>query len=313
MARVDSLYRQAGSATQRYDAAKERTAAQRRTVARLLAQVDRDTEALAEARRRLGQYASEQYRTGGLSDTGTLLLTLSPQSYFDQSHLLGRLTRNQQHAVVDFRAKQKRSAEQRRRASKGLAELTDAQHDLEKERKAVRHKLEQARDLLADLTEKERERLAALRAGRDREAGRQADELARRERERGDGDDGLPWGGYTSVAARKAVAFARAQLDKPYVWGATGPRAYDCSGLTQGAWRAAGVRLPRTTWEQIKAGRRIAVQDLRPGDLVFFFDDISHVGLYIGAGRMIHAPKPGDFVKVAPITQMPIYGAVRPE
>ncbi|MGW4165136.1 C40 family peptidase, partial [Streptomyces sp. NPDC004788] len=111
--------------------------------------------------------------------------------------------------------------------------------------------------------------------------------------------------------AAAAIAFAEAQLGKPYVWGATGPSAYDCSGLTQAAWRAAGVSLPRTTYTQINAGRRVSRSELAPGDLVFFYSGISHVGLYIGGGRMIHAPRPGAPVRIAPIDEMPFAGATR--
>jgi len=112
--------------------------------------------------------------------------------------------------------------------------------------------------------------------------------------------------------AARAVSFAYAALGKPYVWGATGPQGYDCSGLTQAAWRAAGVSLPRTTYTQINAGRRISRAELAPGDLVFFYSGVSHVGLYIGNGLMIHAPRPGAPVRVAPIDQMPFAGAARP-
>ncbi|MBB0246520.1 glycoside hydrolase [Streptomyces alkaliphilus] len=115
-----------------------------------------------------------------------------------------------------------------------------------------------------------------------------------------------------STRAEQAIAHARAQLGKPYVWGATGPGSYDCSGLTQAAWRAAGVELPRVTWDQVNAGTRIGRADLRPGDLVFFYSDISHVGLYIGDGQMIHAPRPGTNVRVESISVMPFHSAVRP-
>ncbi|MFJ1745597.1 NlpC/P60 family protein [Streptomyces sp. NPDC088116] len=115
-----------------------------------------------------------------------------------------------------------------------------------------------------------------------------------------------------TTKAAKVLAFARAQIGKPYVWGATGPSSYDCSGLTQAAWKEAGVELPRTTWDQVKTGTRVATEDLRPGDLVFFYDDISHVGIYIGDGMMIHAPKPGANVREESIYYMPIYGSVRP-
>ncbi|MEU0161337.1 NlpC/P60 family protein [Streptomyces sp. NPDC006261] len=118
--------------------------------------------------------------------------------------------------------------------------------------------------------------------------------------------------GSYAAKAQKVLDFARAQIGKPYVWGASGPASYDCSGLTQAAWREAGVTLPRTTWDQVKAGTRVATSDLQPGDLVFFYDDISHVGIYKGDGMMIHAPKPGANVREESIYSMPIYGSVRP-
>ncbi|WP_181786909.1 C40 family peptidase, partial [Streptomyces phytophilus] len=118
--------------------------------------------------------------------------------------------------------------------------------------------------------------------------------------------------GPVSAGAEAAIAFAEAQLGEPYVWGATGPDAWDCSGLTQAAWRAAGVEIPRVTWDQVTAGTSVPVAELRPGDLVFFFDDISHVGLYTGGGHMIHAPRPGAFVRSESIYSMPIHSALRP-
>jgi cell wall-associated NlpC family hydrolase len=116
----------------------------------------------------------------------------------------------------------------------------------------------------------------------------------------------------TSARAAPAVAFARAQIGKPYVWGATGPGSYDCSGLVQAAWAAAGVSLPRTTYDQINAGRRVSIGELLPGDLVFYYAGVSHVGMYVGGGTIIHAPHPGASVEYAPVGEMPIVGAVRP-
>jgi cell wall-associated NlpC family hydrolase len=95
------------------------------------------------------------------------------------------------------------------------------------------------------------------------------------------------------------------------VWGATGPHAFDCSGLVQAAYRAAGISLPRTTYAQIDAGRRVSRSELRPGDLVFFYSGVSHVGIYVGGGQMIHAPNPSAPVRLAPIGLMPFAGAAR--
>ncbi|MGW6519581.1 NlpC/P60 family protein [Streptomyces sp. NPDC054962] len=115
--------------------------------------------------------------------------------------------------------------------------------------------------------------------------------------------------------ADKALAFARAQIGRPCLWGATGPESYDCSSLTQAAWRAAGVTLPRSAIDQAKAFTRISLAELRPGDLVFFFDDLSHTGLCTGNGMMIHAPGPGTFIReeaILPFGEGALRGAVRP-
>jgi cell wall-associated NlpC family hydrolase len=115
--------------------------------------------------------------------------------------------------------------------------------------------------------------------------------------------------------ADKALAFARAQIGRPCVWGATGPESYDCSSLTQAAWKAAGVMLPRTAIDQAKAFTRVGLDDLQPGDLVFFFDDLSHTGLCTGDGMMIHAPGPGASIReesVHSLGEGALRGAVRP-
>ncbi|MFC8037489.1 C40 family peptidase, partial [Streptomyces griseoincarnatus] len=114
-----------------------------------------------------------------------------------------------------------------------------------------------------------------------------------------------------NARAAQAVAYAHQKLGSPYVWGATGPDAFDCSGLVLAAYRSAGVSLPRTTYAQIDAGRRVTRSELLPGDLVFFYSGISHVGLYIGNGQMIHAPNPSAPVRGAPVDQMPFAGATR--
>jgi cell wall-associated NlpC family hydrolase len=122
-------------------------------------------------------------------------------------------------------------------------------------------------------------------------------------------------GGSRVTKAEKALAFARAQIGKPCVWGASGPGSYDCSGLTQAAWKAAGVALPRATRDQVHAGRTVALADARPGDLVFFHGDAGHVGLWLGDGMMIHAPKPGTYVREESVHyggESMIHSVVRP-
>ncbi len=110
-----------------------------------------------------------------------------------------------------------------------------------------------------------------------------------------------------------AVAHAKAQLGKPYKFGATGPKSFDCSGLTLSAWKAAGVTLPRTSQQQFSTGKKIAKADLRPGDLVFFYGKKpAHVALYVGDGKVLHAPRAGKDVEYSKVAYMPFSGARRP-
>lgn len=330
--KVDDLYRQAGTATQHYDQAKEASAKQRTKVDTLLDDIAKRADKLNEARRTLGNYAAAQYRDGTLAPTATFFLANDPQSFFDQTHLMDRMAEHQQQAVTDFRTKQTEASKKRAEAVTSLETLTESQTKLRTSKQNVQNKLTEARTLLSKLTAEEKARLAELEQKKKAEAKRKATELAKKqaaakaEAERkaekagsGSGSDtgtgsgsGSGSDSSASTKAEKVLAFARAQMGKPYVWGATGPASYDCSGLTQAAWKAAGVTIPRTTWDQVEVGTRIATADLQPGDLVFFYDDISHVGIYKGDGMMIHAPKPGANVREESIYYMPIYGSVRP-
>ncbi|MFR0357763.1 NlpC/P60 family protein [Streptomyces sediminimaris] len=318
--KVDDLYRQAESATEKYNAAKEKTTTQRKRVDTLLDDVAKRAQKLNEERERLGTFAAAQYRTGAAApDTATFLLADSPQDYFDQTQLMGRLTARQKSAVDDYFTEQSATMKKRQEASKDLRTLTDTQSDLRTAKATVQKKLSDARELLSKLTAEEKARLAAIQRKKEEEAARKAAELARQQAAAqkakeeaaaasssssgstagSSTDSGSTSTGDSAYAtkAAKALAFARAQIGKPYVWGATGPDSYDCSGLTQAAWKAAGVSLPRTTYDQVDAGTTVSLADAQPGDLIFFYDDISHVGIYIGNGMMIHAPKPGAYVR----------------
>ena len=323
--KVDDLYRQAESATDNYNAAKEKTTKQRKQVDTLLDDVAQRTQKLNEAREELGSFAAAQYRTGAAApDTATFLLSDTPQDYFDQAQLMGRLTSRQKGAVDDYVSEQSATMKKRQEASQSLQTLTETQTDLKTAKATVQKKLADARDLLSELTAQEKARLAAIEKEKQEAAARKAAELAQQQaaadkaaQEATAPQESTSTATDSSYAtkAAKALAFARAQIGKPYVWGATGPGSYDCSGLTQAAWKAAGVDLPRVTYDQVNAGTTVSLADAQPGDLVFFYDDISHVGLYIGNGMMIHAPKPGAYVREESIYydgESAIHSVVRP-
>ncbi len=304
-AKVADLYRQAEEATERYDGARQQADAARAAVARLQDELARKTARLNSSRDTLGTIAAAQYRSGALDPALQLALSANPATFLQQAGTLNQLG-SRQTVVLTRLANERRDVEQTRvEAAAKLATLKSAQARLAAHKRTVRTKLGQARDLLASLTPSGR---ATVDDSDDVPAAQDGAPAA------GRGADRTPLGGEPAPSARAAlaVAFAYRALGLPYVWGATGPNAFDCSGLTQAAWKAAGVSLPRTTYTQINAGTRVSRSQLRPGDLVFFYSGISHVGLYIGGGRMIHAPHPGAPVRVAPISEMPFAGATRP-
>ncbi|MCL8011684.1 C40 family peptidase [Streptomyces sp. AS02] len=340
--KVDDLYRQAESATENYNAAKEKTAKQRKRVDTLLDDVAKRTQELNEAREELGRNAAAQYRTGAAApDTATFLLADTPQDYFDQTQLMDRLTGRQKEAVDDYFTQQSATMKKRQEATQSLETLTESQNDLQTAKSTVQTKLSDARELLSKLTAEEKARLAAIEKRKQEEAARKAAELARQqaeaeaERERqeaaaqqqqessesasdsssSESSDSSASDSSYATKAEKALAFSRSQIGKPYVWGATGPDSYDCSGLTQAAWKAAGVDIPRVTYDQVNAGTTVSLANAQPGDLIFFYDDVTHVGIYIGNGMMIHAPKPGTYVREESIYydgESSIHSVVRP-
>ncbi|WP_327244773.1 C40 family peptidase [Streptomyces sp. NBC_01320] len=297
-AAVDRLYHDAEVATEQYNGAKEEATAAAKSLNALRDEAARRTERLNASRDALGSLAAAEYRTGGLDPAVQLALSSDPDQYLQRASYVEWAADRQAAEVSNVQRQVTEIAQLRTEAKDELAALTARRADLKKHRTTVRARLADAQKLLDTLSPAERaefERADAARAA------------ARADR-------GAPRLGATqapNARAAEAVAFAYGALGKPYVWGATGPSSFDCSGLTQAAWRSAGVSLPRTTYTQINAGRHIPRSELVPGDLVFFYSGVSHVGLYIGDGQMIHAPHPGAPVRIAPIDNMPFAGATR--
>ncbi|MCC0096441.1 C40 family peptidase [Streptomyces flavotricini] len=295
-AEVDRLYEEAEETAERYNGAKEQADEAQRALDALRDETARKTDRLNTARRALGSLAAGQYRTGGLGPAMRLALAENPQDYLDQASFLTRTGDRSAAEVSSVRRQLDEVGRLRDKASGRLADLRAREGELAEYKATVEGKLDTAKRLLAKLTAEER---AAYEAQSGGPAPAGAPSTA-------------PPAPVDGSRAARAVAFAYGAIGKPYVWGATGPGSFDCSGLTQAAWRSAGVSLPRTTYTQINAGQRVSRDQLAPGDLVFFYSGVTHVGLYIGNGQMIHAPRPGSTVRVAPIDSMPWAGASRP-
>ncbi|MBT2871553.1 NlpC/P60 family protein [Streptomyces cellulosae] len=294
---VDRLYREAEVATEKYNGVKEKADSARRRLRDLQDETARAQARLNKAREALGTVAAAQYRSGGLDPALRLMLSDDPDAYLDGAALAERAG-SRHHAELGRVRAQLREIEKLRGAARvEVRTLTARRDELGRHRRTITEKLSAAREALSRMSPEERARITgdSLRAARS--AGGTARDAALAQA--------------PNARAAQAVAYARQKLGSPYVWGATGPDAFDCSGLVLAAYRSAGVSLPRTTYAQIDAGRRVSPSELLPGDLVFFYSGISHVGLYIGNGQMIHAPNPSAPVRVAPVDQMPFAGATR--
>ncbi|KUM96727.1 hypothetical protein AQI88_11200 [Streptomyces cellostaticus] len=301
--KVDKLYQEAEAATEKYNGAKEKADTAQRRLNSLRDETARKQDKLNTARNALGSFAAAQYRQGGIDPAWQLALSSDPDRYLDGAAFAERAGERQAGAVARVR-EQLREIEQLRGAARlELTSLRSRQAELKRQKQTITGKLTEARRLLARLTPPERAQVTA-----DGTAPGHASRSASAPR----ADLEQP-GSTTAPNARAAaaVAYAYQKLGSPYVWGATGPDAFDCSGLAQAAYRSAGISLPRTTYAQINAGRRVSRAELQPGDLVFFYSGISHVGIYIGGGQMIHAPNPSAPVRLAPIGLMPFAGATR--
>ncbi|MEU5538202.1 NlpC/P60 family protein [Streptomyces sp. NPDC020362] len=301
--KVDKLYQEAEAATEKYDGAKEKADTAQRRLNSLRDETARKQEGLNAARNALGSYATAQYRQGGFDPAWQLALSSDPDRYLDGAALAERAGERQAGAVARVR-EQLREIEQLRGAARiEVTSLRARQVELRRQKRTITAKLTEARRLLARLTRPQRAQVTGDGSAQGRASRSASDARAALEHA---GSVAAP-----DARAAAAVAYAYQKLGSPYVWGATGPNAFDCSGLAQAAYHSAGISLPRTTYAQINAGRRVSRSELQPGDLVFFYSGISHVGIYVGNGQMIHAPNPSAPVRLAPVDLMPFAGATR--
>ncbi|MEU6533170.1 NlpC/P60 family protein [Streptomyces sp. NPDC046928] len=286
-AEVDRLYTEAEKATEAYNRAEERAEKLRTEVRTAQDRIARQQQDINSKRDALGSLAGAQYRSGGIDPSLALLLSDDPADYLDRAATLARISAHHAGELKDLQDAMRELAQERSEAAGKLAELDKSRRSVVAHKRTVEQKLTQARRLLNSLT-------AADRAAYDRVSRSGRTELP------GLGD-ALP----ASGRAAAAVAAAQSALGRPYVWGANGPSGFDCSGLIQWSYAQAGVALPRTSQGQRYAGRQVPLSEARPGDIVTYRSDASHVGMYMGNGQVIHAPYPGAPVRYDPVGMIP--------
>ncbi|MFG2086287.1 MULTISPECIES: NlpC/P60 family protein [unclassified Spirillospora] len=249
----------------------------------------REQAAFEEQRAKIAQMAAAAYKNGDTANVTGFVGTGDPQAILDQAAVFSHLSHERSSQLTQFLATAQRLRREEAQAKASYDDVKAKSTELKEQKKKLDKEVAKQKALLR-------------RLGGGTSSG-------------GSGSVGGTYNGPASGSARVALNFAYAQLGKPYSYGATGPNSYDCSGLTMKAWAAAGVNITRTTNTQYAATKRVSKSNLQPGDLVFF-SGLGHMGMYVGGGKMIHAPRTGKNVEVVSITSgyylSNYYGAGRP-
>ena len=291
--RVDALYEEAEQATERAHTAQVKVDDTQAELDRVQRQLQNEREQVAALDAAMGQYAAALYTSGGMDPTLQVILADDPADFLSQAGALDQVARTQDAAFREAQVARQQLAQTQAVVDQKLAKLRELEAQAAKEQAAADTKLAEARDVLSNLKAEERQRLADLAAQRAADA-QQASRDNVASVPTPTSSAGSP--GSVNGRAGSAVAYAYAQLGKPYVFGAAGPSAFDCSGLTMAAWGQVGVYLPHAASQQYAMTSRVSSSDLQPGDLVFFYSGISHVGIYVGGGVFVHAANPTDGV-----------------
>ncbi|HEV2636773.1 MAG TPA: C40 family peptidase [Actinocrinis sp.] len=295
---VNNLYTQSEAATQQYDGAQQAYAQLQQKIADIQGQISIEAADLHSLQKMMGLQAGSQYITGGVDPSLQLALSADPNTFLAQASIADETGQLDAAQLKELQAIQAQLKQDQANAAALLAQQQTQVATLAASNATIKGELSKAQQLLRTLTPQQQ---AQVENG-------------------GNGASQTTFNGPlppVSGRAAAAVAYAESKVGDWYKYAGNGPDVFDCSGLTQESWKAAGVSIPRTSYAQYDALPHVALSALQPGDLVFFFPGPGgpgHVGIYIGGGEIVHAPKPGAKVQYASLygSDMPIVGAARP-
>ena len=326
---LDQVNAQAERAAEKFNAGRIALVTARNRAAVAKAAADKLALAVQAIRAQASVFAVQAYRSGSASGADLAMLsdTDGPASYLDRASFLQSISRRQADVLDQLATTRHRQGQADAAARSTLAVATTTMAGLAADKLVVEQSAREAQTLLAGLQAKQAQLIAAAKDAAARKvAVARAAALAREAalaaaaaaafNAAGNGPSTLagPPTRYTGSAVQIALQVAKAQLGKAYVWGADGPDTFDCSGLTMYAYGKAGISLPHYTGDQWNVGRHVAESELVPGDLIFFHQDLGHMGMYVGNNTFIHAPHSGDVVKYSQLSgyyQDNYVGAVR--
>jgi cell wall-associated NlpC family hydrolase len=284
-ARVDRLYHQAEQASERYNDARVELQHTQTRLKSLRIDLRRQEQRVESVREQVASSVVSQYQGQTLSTTGQVFLSKDPEAFLDQLATVSAYNDQQGQLMADLATQIKQLELRKEAAEREAAQLADTKQQLAEDKAEIDDKAGKAKALLDDLKAKAQASRSAARPALPNVA--------------------------VSGRAGAVVNYAMAQVGDAYVYGASGPDAYDCSGLTMMAWAQAGVSLPHSASAQSGMGSPVSSSDLKPGDLVFYYSPVSHVGVYIGNGKIVHAANPNSGVEISDVFSMPFSGARR--
>jgi peptidoglycan DL-endopeptidase CwlO len=288
-AKLEKLNDKADKVVDQYNTATERYKKAKSTYIKLNDSYKRKLETVADLRTQVINMAVESYRLGGdFTSMPGVMSADNPEDFLARLALAGQISQERAEKLAAFDRENRGLKAERDKAEEALEAADKERDEVEEERSEILKLIAEQKKLL--------EKLDAYNPGNPNSTG-------------------IKYTGPASGNAAAVLRFAFAQVGKPYVYGGTGPRGWDCSGLTQASWRTAGVSIPRTTWQQWAwgANRKVSINQLQPGDLIFS-EGLGHVSIYAGNGQIVHAPQTGDVVKVVKLSAYGrrLMGAIRP-
>ena len=288
--------------TEEFNEAQDVLAAQQAAATAAAAELEHATAALAQAQESVRGIARSAFTGDSVGGFHALLTSDSADEFVTRVATLESIAGHQA-GVLDQAAEAGIAAAQAQATAQEAAAAAQATYDAALGKQAELEKqIADYRSQFEQLSAEERQ--AVLAAHHPAEAPTEPQRASRDERPAADAPASSAPVVASSQAVQVAIDTAMAQRGKPYVWAASGPGSFDCSGLVQYAFRAAGVTVPRASRNQAAMGTPVSRAEARPGDLVAFYSPVSHVGIYLGDGQMVHAPTSGDVVKVASVDGM---------
>jgi peptidoglycan DL-endopeptidase CwlO len=305
MAQLRAFNEQFEKVTEQYNDARilltKRTAQAKTATAKATAAA----KAVSTFRGRIKQLVTSESRSDPFGTFGAMLSSDSPGDFVSQASIIDVVSSRRAAVLAEASKASAAATKAAKDANAAQAAAAKLTHDLSAKRTQLAKQAAQSKSMFDRLSGSERQAFLDSQAA-------PVDRASRNDTRSAPSAGAPTVNAPASGGAASAVAAAKSRLGSPYVWAASGPSSFDCSGLTMWAWAQAGVSLPHSSSMQYSSGMRVSVSSLQPGDLVFYGSPIHHVALYVGGGQVIHAPQTGDVVRYASVDMMPVVGAVRP-